>query len=109
MGYFLIPSLPVCLAVWFLARKRVQWNTLDFLILVVPYVLWMILAVVVNLPKSMSNLIELLGLGLAVALAPIIRLIPPKGWDGKLIAAILLIAACAGAAGIYFFVPCLPE
>ncbi len=107
---FLIPSLPVCLAVWFLGRKRVQWNKLDFLILLVPYVAYMILAVAVNLPKSLSNVaIELPHLGLAVNLAPIIRLVLPKKWNGRIVAATLLIVGCAVTAGIYFSVPCLPE
>jgi hypothetical protein len=69
----------------------------------------MLLAIVANLPKSMSNVVEILGLGLAVNLAPIIRLVLPKRWNGKAVAATLLIAACAVAAGIYFAVPGLPE
>ena len=106
---FLIPSLPVCLAVWSLGRKRVQWNILDFLILLAPYLVWMALAIVGSLPKSMSNVIEILGLGLAVNLAPIIRLVLPRRWNGKMVAATLLVLACGVAAGIYFSVPCLPE
>ena len=107
---FLIPSLPVCIAAWFHGRRRVQWNKLDFLILLVPYLAYMILAIVVNLPKSLSNVaIELPYLGLAVDLAPIIRLVLPAKWNGRTIAATLLIVACAVAAGIYFSVPCLPE
>ena len=107
---FLIPSLPVCLAIWFLGRRRVQWNKLDFLILLVPYLAYMILAIVVNLPKSLSNVgVELPCLGLAVDLAPIIRLVLPKKWNGRIIAAILPIVACTVAVGIYLSVPCLPE
>jgi hypothetical protein len=107
---FLIPSLPVCLAVWFLGRKRVQWNKLDFLVLLAPYLAWMALGFVPNIPKSLSNAaVELFCLGLAVDLAPVIRLILPKGWNGKIIAATLLTLACAVAVGIYFTVPCLPE
>jgi len=107
---FLILSLPVCLAVWFLGRRRVQWNKLDFLILLVPYLAYMILAIVVDLPKSLSNVaIELPCLGLAVNFAPIIRFVLPSKWNGRIIAATLLIVACAVAAGVYFSVPCLPE
>jgi hypothetical protein len=107
---FLFPSLPVCLAVWFLGRRRVPWNKLDFLILLLPYFAYMALAILVNLPKSLSNVaIELPCLGLAVNLAPIIRLVLPKKWNGRIIATTLLILACAVAAGIYFSVPCLPE
>jgi len=106
---FLIPCLPICLLVWFLGRKRVEWNGLDFVILVVPYLTWMLSAAVIDRPKSMSNVVELLCLGLAAALAPIIRLALPKTWNGKAVAAVLLLAACAVALGIYLFVPCLPE
>ncbi len=107
---FLFPSLPVCLVVWFLGRKRVQWNKLDYLILLVPYLAYMALAILVNLPKSLSNVaIELPCLGLAVNLAPIIRLVLSKKWNGRVVAATLLVVACAVAAGIYFSIPSLPE
>ncbi len=80
---FLATSLPPCLVVWFLGRRRVQWNKLDFLILVLPYATWMILAVALNLSKSMANAaVEPLYLGLAVALAPIIRLVLSRSWNG---------------------------
>lgn len=85
---FLIPSLPVCLVLWFLGRKRGQWNTLDFLILVVPYFAWMLSAAVIDRPKSMGNIVELLYLGVAAALVPIIRVALPKRWNGKAVAAI---------------------
>lgn len=106
---FLIPSVPVCLLVWFFGRKRVQWNGLDFLILVVPYLAWMLSAAVIDRPKSMSNIVELLYLGLAAALVPIIRLVVPKAWNGKVVAMVLLIAICVVAVGLYLFLPCLPE
>jgi hypothetical protein len=107
---FLIPSLPVCLAVWFLGRKRVQWNNLDFFVLLAPYLAWMALGFVPNIPKSLSNAaVELFCLGLAVTPAPIIRLFLPKKWNGKMVAATLLILTCVVAAGVYFTVPCLPE
>ena len=51
--------------------------------------------------KSMSNaVVEPIFLGLAVNLAPIIRLVLPKRWNGRIIAAILLIVACGVGAGI---------
>ncbi len=90
---FLIPSLPVCLAVWFLGRKRVQWNKLDFLILLVPYLAWMTLEIVADLPKSLANVVELFYVGLAVDLGPIIRLVLPAKWNGRIVAATLLIVA----------------
>jgi hypothetical protein len=63
-----------------------------------------------SLPKSLSNAaVEPLYLGLAVALAPIIRFVLPKKWNGKIVAATLLTLGCAVAAVIYFSVPCLPE
>jgi hypothetical protein len=106
---FLIPAAPVCLVIWYLGRRRVLWNKLDFLILVVPYATWMILAIAVNLPKSLANFSELLCLGLAINLAPIIRLVLQRSWNGNVVAAALLIVAAVVAAGIYFYVPCLPE
>ncbi len=107
---YLIPSLPVGLADWLLGRERVQWNKSDFLVLFVPCVVWMVLSFVGGLSKSLANLIvEPFCLGLAVNLAPIIRLALPKKWNEEVVAATLLILACAAAVGIYFSVPCLPE
>lgn len=107
---YLIPSLPICLAVWLLARKRVQWTKFDFAILVVPYLAWVALTAVGSLPKSLSNAaVELFYLGLGASAAPIIRFVLPKRWNGKIVAATLLVLACAVGAAIYFSVPCLPE
>ncbi len=46
---------------------------------------------------------------MAVPFTPLIRLLLPKAWNGKIIAAILLILTCAVGVGVYFTVPCLPE
>jgi hypothetical protein len=59
--------------------------------------------------KSLANLGELLYLGLAVALFPIIRLVVARRLNEKLVATILLTVACLVAAGIYLLVPSLPE
>jgi len=107
---FLVPSLPICASAWYLARRRVQWTKFDFAILVVPYLAWLALVAEGTLSKSMSNaVIEPIYLGLAVGLAPIIRIAFPKRWNAKIVAATLLVAASAVGVGIYFSVPCLPE
>jgi hypothetical protein len=108
-GLFLLPTLPVCGAIWWFGRKRVQWSPLDFLLLVLPYAVWFVLLGTDICCKSMSNFGEAFYVGVAVAFAPIIRLVLPKRWNGKAVAAALLIAACAVAAGMYFAVPGLPE
>jgi hypothetical protein len=43
--FMVIPSLPVCLTVWFLGRKRVRWTKWDFLVVVLPYLSWITLLV----------------------------------------------------------------
>ena len=106
----LIPCLPICVAVRVLGRKRVQWTNSDFAILVVPDLAWIALTAIGNLPKSLANAaVELFYLGVGAAVAPIIRFVLPKRWNAKIVAATLLIVACAVAAAIYFTVPCLPE
>ncbi len=108
-GLFLLPTLPVCGAVWWFGRKRVRWNPFDFLVLVLPYAVWLGLLCTDLRCKSMSNFSEAFYAGLATPLAPIIRLVLPKAWSGKIVAATSLIVACAVAMAIYFSVPCLPE
>ena len=107
---YLIPCLPICVAVWVLGRKRAQWTKSDFAILVVPYLAWIALTATGSLPKSLANAaVEIFYLGVGAAVAPIIRIVLPKTWNAKIVAATLLIVACVVAAAIYFSVPCLPE
>jgi hypothetical protein len=108
-GLFLLPALPVCGAIWLLGRKRVRWNLFDFLVLVLPYAVWLALLCTDLRSKSMSNIGEAFFVGMAVPFAPIIRLLLPKRWNGRVVTASLLILACAVGAVIYFSVPCLPE
>jgi hypothetical protein len=108
-GLFLLPAVPVCVAIWLLGRNRVHWNRFDFLVLVLPYIAWLALLCTNLCSKSMSNVGEAFYMGMAVPLAPILRLIVGRRWNGRIVAATLLIVACAVGAGIYFTVPCLPE
>jgi hypothetical protein len=108
-GLFLLPALPVCGAVWMMGRKRVTWNLFDFSLLIVPYAVWLDLLCVNLRQKSMANIGEAFYVGAVVALAPLIRLVLPKKWGERVVAATLLIAACVMAAAIYIAVPCLPE
>jgi hypothetical protein len=108
-GLFLLPAMPLCGVVWWFGRKRVRWTPFDFLLLVLPYAMWLALLCTDLRPKSMSNFGEAFYVGIAMPFVPVIRLILPQQWNGKMIAATLLILACAAAAGVYFAVPCLPE
>jgi hypothetical protein len=108
-GLYLMPFIPIAGVVWLLGRRRVQWNRWDFSTAVFPPAVWITLIMVNSTGKSMSNLVEVLYLGCAAALAPIIRVAVGGRGDRPLTAWGLVAAVCLAAIGLWVFVPGLPE
>jgi hypothetical protein len=108
-GLYLMPFLPLAGAVWFLGRKRVQWNHWDFALALLPFAVWATLMVVDGCGKSLANVVEAFWLGCATPLAPIIRVTVGRHANQKIIAIGLCVAACLTAIGLWAFVPGLPE
>ena len=107
---FLLMGIVVCGPVWFLGKRRIQWTWRDYIVLVLPLTLWIILIVINGAGKSLTNaVIEPFWLGCSVPIAPLTRLIIGKRVNQKLLAISLLVILCLVATGLWMFVPCLPE
>jgi hypothetical protein len=108
-GIYLMPFLPVAGMIWFFGRRRVQWNRWDFSMVVLPSAVWITLLMVDATGKRMPNLIEILYVGCAAVLAPIVRVMVGGRGDQPLTAWGLMVTVCLAAIGLWAFVPGLPE
>ena len=78
MAVALVPFAVVGLPIWIFGQRRVSWTIWDFLVPVLPFLIWWGLAILNHFNKSLSNLIELFYIGLIILLSPIVRLIVGK-------------------------------
>ncbi len=106
---YLVPLLIVGGPIWFLGRRRVQWNRWDFALVLLPFAVWDVAMLINETGKSLSNLVELLYLGCTASLAPVVRVVVGRHANQKFLAIGLLVAVCLVAIGLWAFVPGLPE
>jgi hypothetical protein len=93
----------------FLGRKRIFWETWEFLALVIPYFVWLGLMLSDFKPKSLSNLVEPILIGFAVPVLALLRVSLSRKMDERLLAAGLITILSLVAVAVYWVVPCLPE
>lgn len=105
----LVPSALVGTPLWFFNRHRVRWGSLDFQIIILPFLLYLMAALMLPRPKSLGNLVELLVLGCCLPLAPLTRVLAVQITGSKGLAACLLVMLCLLAIALHVFVPFLPE
>ena len=69
-----VPALIVCAPIWIFGRHRVLWSRIDYLIIVIPWAIWVLLFIFGPRPGSLSSaLVEAVTLGILTAIAPILR------------------------------------
>ena len=105
----LVPTALVVTPLWFFNRHRVRWGSLDFQIIILPFLLYLMAALMLPRPKSLGNLVELLVLGCCLPLAPLTRVLAVQITGSKGLAACLLVMLCLLAIALHVFVPFLPE
>jgi hypothetical protein len=96
----------------FLGRKRAHWRVWELSLLVLPFTTWWLLIAspLSDNFKSLANLgIEPLLVALVVPVATLLRVAVGASVSQGLFAAVLILASCAAAAGIFALVPGLPE
>jgi hypothetical protein len=103
----LIPSVFVSAPLWYFCLNRVRRNSFDFLILTVPFLVYLTLGLLWYRPKGIGNLIELLILGCCLPLSPIARAVRGEKGDTANFSAFLLAALYLAAIAPYAFVPTL--
>jgi hypothetical protein len=107
---YLPASIVLCAPLLWFGRNRVAtWCKWDYLILVLPYLVWATLTCLDCSGKSLSNLVEPLWLALTSGLAPLGRVILGKVIPPRRAAVGALLLICAVAAALWAFVPGLPE
>jgi len=107
---FLIPAAPAAIACWIGGRNRVDRFRWEWLILVLPYILWMGLAQFGPVQKSMSNaVIEPFLIGCGVAGTFGIRFLLARRVRQKPLTFTLLVSACLLAWVLAASVPTMAE
>ena len=105
----LIPIALIGAPLWYFGRHRVSWGSADFLIITVPFLLWLATALVLPREKSLANLVEPLWLGCCLPLSPLTRVAMGQRTAAITLSACLLVLLCTLTVALYAFVPALPE
>jgi hypothetical protein len=106
--WYVLPLLPA-VPIWYVARKRVQWNKWDYSLLVIPYTVWFALLAYDESGKTMSNLIEPTILGAVTILPVAVRAILGRNVHQGALSVLLVAAMSVVAWAIWCFMPTLPE
>ena len=97
------PALVLCAPLWLLGRKKVTWFKGEFLILVVPWILYFVALKISQSPaENAGYLFYPFIFGCATPLVPMIRIVLGEKINQKAVAAITLIFFCAIIVSIPF-------
>ena len=107
--YHLLPALALSLPIWLRAHDRAKWVWWDFSVLIFPYSVWATLFALDLRPKSMANFGEALYLGCVIPLAAVIRATVGSKIRPRWMAGVVVLAFCAIAFLLYWFIPIQPE
>jgi hypothetical protein len=105
----LVPTALIGVPLWYFNRHRIKWGSPDFLIIILPFVLYLVAALMLPRPKSLANLVELLVLGCCLPLSPLTRVVAGQKAGSTDLAAFLLALLCLLAIALHVAVPFLPE
>jgi pheromone shutdown protein TraB len=85
---------------------RSKISKIDWLASVVPFVVWMVLGIMFDGGKSLSNIVECIWIAFV---SGILTLISSKYAEQKPVKVIYLILCCIVAVSVSYFTPPLPE
>ena len=108
---FGIPAFVAGALGWFLLRKYVHVRHIDWLLLVLPWLVWFALMLFAGSNKSLSNLGEAFYLGCITAALFVARLGLSAWLPRRQLAfgVLALVCSCVAAVSLWAFVPALPE
>jgi hypothetical protein len=108
---FGVPLVVGGFLVWIFVRKRIHLRAADWLLLLLPFAIWLSATVIYDGNKSLSNLVEVIFVGCAAlllfaarSLATIARPHQEARW-----ASFALLGSCLTALALWALVPGLPE
>ena len=93
----------------FLGRSRAAWRVWELLAFVVPFSIWLLLMFYGKMPKSLSNIGEVINVPIAIVVAAVVRVGLGSRFPRTAVAVTLQFLLCAVAACTYFLTPLLPE
>ena len=108
---YIIPAIIIAGPIWFFARARVQWFCWEYLILLIPFIIWGFLALTNLRNKSLANAgAESIIIGILAGILQIFPVIMPEVFGSRLKSALAtLLVSIIMAILVYFLVPSLPE
>jgi hypothetical protein len=99
------PASVLCALVWFLGRKKVEWYKWEYLILIAPWILYLVSLKINSTPtENAGYLFYPFIFGFAAPFVPIMRIVLGQKINQKAVAAIALILFCI----IIFLIPYIP-
>ena len=101
-----VPTTVLGAPIWFFARHRVDWGSSDFMIVTVPFLVYLAAALAIPLSKGLGNLAEPLLLGCFLPLSPLTRAIVGKSGGARLSVGLLLVL-CVLSVGLHALVPAM--
>jgi hypothetical protein len=103
------PMVVVVAPLIYFSRRRVAWRWWEAAAFVLPYAVWIALHSYVCLPKSLANLVELVGLLVALPCAAVLRIILARRLPQLPVAVVLQVLLILVLVFAYFTTPALPE
>jgi hypothetical protein len=107
--YYLLPVLIIGGPIWYWGRNKVTWVWSDYLILVLPYLIWAALMYLDHSGKTLANLLEGFFIGCVASCAPILRLLFRQRVRDNIFSLSLLIIVCIASVAFHYFTPAIPE
>jgi hypothetical protein len=92
-----------------LGRRRVHWGLLDLLAFLLPFAVWLSLMNASSIGKSLANLAEPIYLSLMIPVAALARVIVGSNVEERACSIGLVGLLSLVAAGVYWWMPPLPE
>lgn len=99
----------LCIPIIFLGRKRAHWQRWEVVAFALPFWTWGILMLIGGDGKTLANLQEAVVITFAIPMAASIRVAIGGRKSLLRYSVLILLFLCAVSAGLYFFVPGLPE
>ena len=102
---YLLPAVPVSLAVSYFGHRRARFMWWELSALVLPFIVWVVFALSSKDKGLWSSMVELFILGCAVPVAALIRVIVSGAVNRSLMAASLIFVICALAILLGIMIP----
>jgi hypothetical protein len=103
---YLLPAVPLSLALWYFGRKRAQFKWWELSAFVLPFIVWLVLSALSTKNKGLwSPMVEVFILGCTVPVAALIRVTVGRAVNRSLMESSLIFMICALAILLGIMIP----